>query len=374
MERERRSGTRAVHAGLPEPEEGAPFLPGPTFAAPYHLPGDVEGTPHGGYGRDGNPTWERFEAALGELEGGEAVVFSSGMAALAALLQPRLRPGDVVVLPADGYAVLRTFAREALEPQGVELRFAPTAAPPGEAFRGAALVLIETPSNPALAVADIAAAAEAAHAEGALLAVDNSLATPLGQRPLGLGADVAVSAATKGLTGHADLVLGYVATRDAEVLDSLRGWRTHAGAVPGPFEAWLAHRSLATLELRLERSSANAQAIAELLSGRGLPVFYPGLASHPGHEIAARQMRRFGPMLSFDLGSRERAEAFLAACELVFDATSFGGVHTTAERRARWGQGDDVGEAFIRLSAGIEDEADLLDDIAGALDQLPNRD
>jgi cystathionine gamma-lyase len=358
-------GTRAVHAGLPEPRRGEPFLPGPTFAAPYHLPGDADDAPHGGYGRDGNPTWERLESAIGELEGGQAVAFPSGMAALSAVLLPRLRPGDAVALPADGYAPLRAFATEALH--DVDVRFVPTSQAADTDYAGVALVVVETPSNPQLAVCDIAAAADAAHAAGALLAVDNSLATPLGQRPLDLGADISIAAATKALAGHGDLLLGYVAARDPGQVEAVRHWRTHAGSIPGPFDAWLAHRSLATLELRLERASDNAQAIAELIATRGADVFHPGLPSHPGHEIAARQMRRFGPMVSFDLGSRERAEAFLAACRLVFDATSFGGVHTTAERRARWGHGDDVGEGFIRLSAGIEDTPDLLADVERAL-------
>jgi cystathionine gamma-lyase len=369
-ERELGPSTRAVHAGLPEAERGEPFLPGPTFAAPYHLPGDVGDAPHGGYGRDGNPTWERLEDAIGELEGGEAVSFASGMAALAAILLPRLRPGDAVVLPADGYGPLRTFARESLEPNGVELRFVQTADGDAmaDAVGGAALVVVETPSNPALAVCDIAVVAEAAGAEGALLAVDNSVATPVGQRPLELGADISLAAATKALSGHGDVVLGYVAARAPELIAAARTWRTHAGSIPGPFEAWLVHRSLATLDIRLERCCANAQAIAELVEPRVQAVHYPGLGSDPGHEVAARQMRRFGPVVSFDLGSRERAERFLEACELVFDATSFGGVHTTAERRARWGHGDDVGEGFIRLSAGIEDTADLLADVERALD------
>jgi cystathionine gamma-lyase len=163
-------------------------------------------------------------------------------------------------------------------------------------------------------------------------------------------------------------MLGYVATRDPERAQALRDWRTEAGSIPGPFEVWLAHRSLATYALRLERGSANALALAELLAGRDdvTGVRYPGLPGDAGHEIARRQMRGFGTVIAFEVGSRERAESFLARSELIIEASSFGGVLTTAERRARWG-GDDVSEGFIRLSAGCEDAADLLADVERAL-------
>jgi cystathionine gamma-lyase len=183
-----------------------------------------------------------------------------------------------------------------------------------------------------------------------------------------LGADYAMTSATKHLSGHADLMLGYVATRDSEGAEALRDWRTEAGSIPGPFEVWLAHRSLATYALRLERGSANALALAELLSGRDdvTGVRYPGLPGDLGHEIARRQMRGYGTVIAFEVGGRERAERFLARSELITEATSFGGVQTTAERRGRWG-GDDVTEGFIRLSAGCEDAADLLADVERAL-------
>ena len=178
-----------------------------------------------------------------------------------------------------------------------------------------------------------------------------------------------LTSATKQMAGHADLVLGYVTTREPERAQRLRDWRRDAGAIPGPFEAWLAHRSLPTLALRLERGCANAGALAELIAARDdvSAVHYPGLPGDPGHALAREQMRGFGAVVSFDLDTRERAERFLAAAELVNDATSFGGVHSSAERRARW-RGDDVSEGFVRLSAGVEDTADLLADVARALD------
>jgi cystathionine gamma-lyase len=215
----------------------------------------------------------------------------------------------------------------------------------------------------------VADAARRAHAAGALVAVDNTLATPLGQLPLELGADFSVSSDSKHLGGHGDLILGHVAVADPALADSLRAWRTQTGAVPGPFEAWLAHRSLATLELRLERQCSTALALAERLLYRDdvSGVRYPGLPGDPAHEVARRQMRRFGTVVCFALEGRERAERFLAACKLVAQATSFGGVRSSAERRARWG-GDDVPEGFVRFSVGCESPEDLLADVERGLD------
>ncbi|MEU4198480.1 cystathionine gamma-lyase [Streptomyces sp. NPDC039022] len=365
--------TRAVRAGLPAAEAYEPSLPGPVFAAHYHLPGDATG-PYT-YGRDANPTWTRLESAIGDLESpdepAQTVTFASGMAAISAVLFSCLRSGDTVVLPNDGYQLLPAV-RERLESYGVEVRTAPT---PGDAqldaLDGARLLWIETPSNPGLDVCDIRRLAEAAHARGALVAVDNTLATPLGQRPLDLGADFSVASGTKALTGHGDVLLGYVATRDAALADSVRMWRKTVGAIPGPMEAWLAHRSLATLALRVRQQSAGALALAAALRERPevTGLRHPGLPSDPAHEIAVRQMRegRFGNIVSFTLPDRAHAERFLAALTLVDDATSFGSVRSTAERRGRWG-GDAVPEGFIRFSVGVEEPADLIADVTRALD------
>ncbi|WP_199549004.1 cystathionine gamma-lyase [Streptomyces sp. N35] len=364
--------TRALRAGLPEPVQFQPPFPGPVFTSHYHLAGDPTG-PYT-YGRDENPTWSLLERATAELESpadprAQALVFGSGMAAVSAVLFSQLRTGDAVVLPSDGYQAL-PLVREQLTAYGIEVRTAPTG---GGAQRdlldGARLLWLETPSNPGLDVCDIRALAEAAHAHGVLVAVDNTLATPLGQRPLDLGADFAVAAATKGLTGHGDLLLGYVTSRDAALLEPVRRWRKIVGAIPGPMEAWLAHRSLATLELRHARQCANALALAEALSARAevSGLRYPGLPDDPSYAIAVRQMRRFGSVVSFTLGSRARAERFLAALRLVDEATSFGGVRSTAERRGRWG-GDAVAEGFIRFSVGAEDPQDLVRDVLRALE------
>lgn len=365
-------GTRAVRAGLPEPVKYEPTLPGPVFAAHFHLPGD----PTGGYayGRDENPTWTHLERAIGELEapgqgGVRTLTFASGMAAASAVLFSQLRAGDAVVLPSDGYQVL-PLVREQLTAYGIEVRTAPTA---GDAqldvLDGAKLLWIETPSNPGLDVCDVRRLAAAAHAQGALVAVDNTLATPLGQRPLELGADFAVASGTKMLTGHGDLLLGYVTGRDTERMDAVRRWRKIAGAIPGPMEAWLAHRSLATLHLRAVRQTANALVLAQVLRDRPevTEVRYPGLPGDPSYRTASEQMRRYGCVVSFSLPTRARAERFLEALRLVDDATSFGGVRSTAERRGRWG-GDAVPEGFIRLSAGAEDPEDLVTDVLRALD------
>ncbi|GGZ10297.1 putative cystathionine gamma-lyase [Streptomyces olivaceoviridis] len=365
-------GTRAVRAGLPEPAKNEPTLPGPVFAAHFHLPGEVSG-PYA-YGRDDNPTWTLLERAVSELEAPgredtETLVFASGMAAISAVLFSQLRAGDAVVLPSDGYQVLPLVGAQ-LEAYGVEVRTAPTGGDAQlEVLDGARLLWIESPSNPGLDVCDIRRLAEAAHARGALVAVDNTLATPLGQRPLELGADFSVASGTKQLTGHGDVLLGYVTGRGAEAMAAVRRWRKIVGAISGPMEAWLAHRSIATLQLRVDRQNATALAVAEALRRRpevsGLR--YPGLSDDPSHKIATQQMRRYGSVVSFTLPTRTRAERFLAALRLVEDATSFGGVRSTAERRRRWG-GDAVPEGFIRMSVGAEDPEDLVADVLRALD------
>ncbi|ARF73858.1 cystathionine gamma-lyase [Kitasatospora albolonga] len=365
-------GTRAVRAGLPEPEQYGPALPGPVFAAHFHLSGEPVG-PYT-YGRDTNPTWTHLERAIGELEApGEDVsttVFASGMAAITAVLLSQVRTGDTVVLPDDGYQAL-PLVREQLAAFGIEVRTAPTG---GDAqlalLEGAKLLWIESPSNPGLDVCDIRRLVAAAHDAGALVAVDNTLATPVGQRPLELGADFSVASDTKGMTGHGDILLGHVTCRDPGPAADVRRWRKVVGAIPGPMETWLAHRSLATLQLRVDRQCTTALALAESLAERAevTGLRYPGLPTDPSYGVAVRQMRRFGSVVSFELADRETAERFLAALRLVDDATSFGGVRSTAERRGRWG-GDAVPEGFIRFSVGAEDPEDLLADVGRALDE-----
>jgi cystathionine gamma-lyase len=342
---------------LPDAEQGSPFLGGPVFAAPFHLAGAKDAHEFG-YGRDANPTWSALEAALGALEGGSSLVFASGMAAVAAVLFAVLRPGDVLVAVHDGYPGVRLLASERLP--GVEVRWVATDTEQIiAAAAGARLVWLETPSNPRLDVCDIAAIRAATDA---LVAVDNTLATPLGQQPLALGADFSMMSGTKTLSGHSDVLVGAVSVRDPQWLEPLKRWRSQSGSIVGAFEAWLVHRSLATLALRLERSSAGALAVATALRERSdvEAVFHP--SDHP----ASAQMRQYGCLVGFTLESAERAQDVLARCRLVAEATSFGGVHATAERRERWGT-DDVPAGFVRYSAGIEDPDDLVEDLLRAL-------
>ena len=370
MSSEYGDSTRSVRAGLPEPIPGQPFLPGPVLASTFALDpttGPVPGVDS--YGRPDSSTRRRLEAAIGELEGGECLAFATGMAAISALLLTALASGDEVILPADGYYLTRTWANQALPPRGVTVSTTPTAGR-YPSFAGVRLVLLESPANPGLDVCDIAALARAAHDAGALVAVDNTTATPLGQSPLALGADVVVASGTKALTGHSDMLIGYVATRDPDLLAGMRTWRNGTGGIPGNFDAWLAHRSLGTLDLRLARQSENAAAIAAALVGHPAvrSVRWPGLPDDPSYVVAARQMRRIPGIVTFELSSADAVQAFFAASRLVIPATSFGGLHTTGDRRAQWG--DEAPPGLVRLSCGIEDPADLLADILGALSKL----
>ena len=363
--------TRIIRATVTPAVGGEPLHAQPVFAAPFHVVGDPAGVPYS-YGGSRNPTWTALERAIGGLEVAADVapvrVFASGQAATAAVLGAVLRAGDTVVLPAGVYFGTSQLVEEQFVPFGVTVRtVAVSELGSREVLAGARLVWLETPSNPEFKITDIAAVAEAAHAAGALVAVDNTTVTPLSQRPLELGADLSVCSDSKSMSGQSDVVMGHVATRDADLLAKLDRHRGLTGGTPGPMEAWLMLRSLGTLPLRMERSSANALALAEMLDARGLAVLYPGLKTHPGHAVAARQMRFFGPLLGFPLKSQEMAERFLAGCRLVTQASSFGGIATTAERRARWGH-DKVAPGFIRMSAGCEDAEDLLADVAQALD------
>jgi cystathionine gamma-lyase len=366
-------GTRSVRAGEGTPLPGAPLRPSPVFAAPFHL-GDLPPRAGGAdaYARTEHPTLRDFESAVGELDGGRCLSFATGMAAITAAVLACAGAGDRVVLPSDGYYTTRLLAREELERFGIAVDYVATpeieaAAARGD-LEGARLVFLETPSNPQLDVCDIAAVARAAHAAGALVAVDNTTATPLGQRPLALGADLTVGSDTKALTGHSDLLLGHVSTTDDELYARVQGWRNHTGATPGPFEAWLGHRSMSTLDLRLARQAANAGAVAEVLAGSPAVsgVRWPWRSEDPSFALASRQMLRPNGVVSAELADEAAVAALLSAGRLWTAATSFGGVHSTIDRRAQWG-GDAVPPGFIRLSCGIEDTDDLVEDLSAAL-------
>lgn len=349
-------------------EPGDPLMPPIAPASLYHLPG--EPTAEHQYGRWTNPTWSALEDALGTLEAAQCVAFPSGMAAIASVVMSFAKPGDRILMPTDGYMATRVLADTYLSRSGVEVEYCPQLEMEARDFDGLTLVFIETPTNPELHVVDIEALAAKAKAAGALLVADNTTATCLGQRPLDLGADMVVASDTKALNGHSDVLMGHVATRDEEAAEQIRTWRKLVGAIPGHFEAWLAYRGLKTFDVRFERMCNSAGALAQRLKEHGAVshVSYPGLTSHPGHAIAKRQMRTFGSVVSLTFESAEKAESFIAAAKYIVPSTSFGGVHTTAERRARWG--DAVPEGFLRLSVGCEPLDALWADIERALGAL----
>ncbi len=369
-------GTRSVRAGEDPPVPGAPLRPSPVFAAPFHL-GDQPPRAGGAdaYARTEHPTLRAFETAVGELDGGRCLSFATGMAAIGAAVLALAGAGDHVVLPSDGYYTTRLLAADELTRFRIAAEYVPTteigAYAAAGRLEGARLVLLETPSNPLLDVCDIAAVARAARSAGALVAVDNTTATPLGQRPLELGAHLTVGSDTKALTGHSDLLLGHVSTTDDDLYARLEAWRGHSGGTPGPFEAWLGHRSLATLDLRLARQAANAAAVAEVLAASPVVsgVRWPWRASDPSFELASRQMLRPNGVVSAELADEAAVGRLLAGTRLWTAATSFGGVHSTIDRRAQWGA-DAVAPGFVRLSCGIEDTDDLVSDLADALAAL----
>ena len=362
--------SRLVHAGT----ERASGLPG----TPPLVPASIyvsQGPPRSGrgYGREGNPGWEALERALGGLEDAEAVAFASGQAASMALMLA-LAPGrERIVMADDGYYGGRALA-DRLRPYGAVPVLRDLAAVERELTAAPAVLWAETPTNPLLRVADLARLGALAAAAGAPMVVDNTVATGLLQRPLEAGAAASLYSLTKAISGHSDVILGAVVSREADLLAALRTWRSSGGGVPGPFEAWLALRGLKTLPLRIARQSASALAVAGHLAGhpRVAAVHYPGM--HPAtSELARRQMPGgFGPLLSFEVTPEDNAAAadqVVAGSRLILPATSFGGVESTWERRARW-PGETAPASLIRLSVGVEPAADLITDIDQALEVL----
>ena len=354
------------------------------MSSTYHQGGDLT------YGRDGNPTWSALEDAIGSLEGGSALVFASGMAAVAAILETLPVPGRVVVA-GDAYMGVRRFLSDVAERGRVKFRTvdvsntdATLAAcaelvsqePAGSTwtgFAGRGLLWLESPTNPLLAVADLNALIAGAHQLGMAVAVDNTFATPLLQRPLDYGADVVVHSATKLLSGHTDVVLGAAVSRRPDVIETLQTRRSLHGAIAGPWEAWLVLRGLRTLSVRLERAQANAAELARRLGDHAAveTVRYPGLPDHPGHRLAARQMHGFGTMVAFDVaGGAGAADAVAESVRLATAGTSLGGVETLIERRARWSGEKLLPPGLLRLSVGIEAVEDLWRDLDGALQSV----
>src|ERR1700712_1992751 len=372
--------TRAIHAGYrPDPATGAvnaPIYASSTFAQ------DGVGGLRGGfeYARTGNPTRAALEASLAAVEGATfGRAFSSGMAATDCALRAVLRPGDHVVIPNDAYGgtfrlVDKVFAHWGIDHTPVPL--SDVGAVRAAVTAKTKLIWVETPTNPLLSIAGIAAIAQVASATGAKLLVDNTFASPALQQPLALGADIVLHSTTKYIGGHSDVVGGALVTDD-EVLDEAFAFlQNGAGAVPGPFDAYLTMRGLKTLALRMQRHSENAGAVAEFLDGHPAvsPVLYPGLPSHPQHDVAARQMSGFGGMVSVRMkGGPDAARQLCARTEIFILAESLGGVESLIEPPAAMthastaGSQLEVPDDLVRLSVGIEDVADLLGDLEQAL-------
>jgi cystathionine gamma-lyase len=358
--------TRSVKATGSAPVPGLPVASPPVPASAFHLSPD-ESQALDTYGRGSNPTWRQLESALATLEGAtSALVFGSGMAAITAVLRVLATPDIKLVVPADGYYQVRRYATETLEPRGVRVVMA-TAAEMCSAAADADVVLAETPVNPTLDVVDLHRLALTCRSRGATLVVDNTTPTPLGQQPLSLGADLVVASVTKTLSGHGDLIAGYVAGSHPDLMGRIERERLLSGAVLGPLEAWLALRSLGSVGLRFERQCHNALAVAVMLRGHPAvrAVRYPGLPDDPSHALACSQMKRFGGLVSFELADAAAVHELVARSDLLVAATSFGGIHSSVDRRARWG--DPVSEGFARLSLGIEDTDDLIADIERSL-------
>lgn len=348
-----RPATIAVTSGRPAREPDQPLNRPITMASTYVAGGDVE------YGRYGNPTWEAFEETLGALEGGRALAFSSGMAAVTTVLD-LVGHDALVIAPAHAYngTLLELADLEGRGRLRTKLVDVTDTAAVVDAVADAALVWLESPTNPALEVADIAAIAAAARAAGAYVVVDNTFATPIIQRPLTMGADVVVHSATKYLAGHSDALLGAVVTADDGLFAVLKGRRDMLGAVPGTLEAWLAARGLRTLHLRVERAQQNAQELVRRLEG------------HPG--VGEVRYPGFGAIVGVVLAQGALAADLLCrTTSLWVHATSLGGVESTFERRRRWkAEPATIPDALVRLSVGVEDVEDLWADLERALDDL----
>ncbi len=364
--------TIAVHAGRPDRVPGAPVNPPISLSSTYHAAREGEKVDYA-YAREDHETGVAFESALGALEGGRAVGFASGMAAISNVLA-LVPQGGVIVVPPVGYSGMLAATKLLAESGRIERRLVDTTNIDQltAALDGAAMLWLETPANPTLNITNLAQASELAHANGAIVVADSTFSTPILTKPLDFGVDLSVHSVTKWIAGHSDMLLGAVITRDEQVLEKLRLGRVLSGAITGPFESWLALRGLRTMPLRVKTSSASALELANRL--QGLPgiesVIYPGLPTHPGHEIAKLQMSGgFGAVIAITMtGGIEAARALCDRVEIWTHATSVGGVESLIERRKRWSfESPLVPESLVRLSVGIEDVDDLWRDLSRAL-------
>ncbi len=366
--------TRAIHEGQePDPATGAVIVPiYQTSTYAQEAAGEHKGYD---YSRTANPTRRALELCLASLESAEyGLAFSSGMGATTTVMH-LVSPGERVVAVNDVYGGTYRLFSKVYAPKGYRFDFITAEEASAGEFGDAKVVWLESPTNPLLNVVDIRAAAEAAHAAGALVVVDNTFATPYLQRPLELGADVVVHSTTKYLGGHSDVIGGFVATNDPTIAERLAFLQNSLGAVPGPFDSWLVLRGLKTLAVRMRAHCENARAIAEFLDGHPAveKVLYPGLPGHPGHEIAARQMRDFGGMVSFLAATEEDALGLVARTNLFTLAESLGGVESLIEVPAKMTHASTADAPFatppslVRLSVGIESADDLIADLESAL-------
>jgi len=370
--------TRAIHDGQePDPATGAVITP--IYQTATFVQDDVGVNKGYDYSRSGNPTRTALETCLASLESAEyGLAYSSGLGATTTIMH-LVNPGDRVVSVNDVYGGVYRMFTQVYEPKGYRFTYLSAeeiaAGLEPHLDESTRIVWLETPTNPLLNVIDIRKAADSAHAAGALVVVDNTFATPYFQRPLELGADVVLHSTTKYLSGHSDVIGGSVATNDPTVAERLKFLQKALGAVPGPFDCWLVLRGLKTLALRMERHSENARAVADFLAGHPAVdhVLYPGLRDHPGHEIAARQMRDFGGMISFLTASEEEAIALVTRTKVWTLAESLGGVESLIEVPARMTHASTSEASFatpgnlVRLSVGIEAAADLVADLEQAL-------
>jgi cystathionine gamma-synthase len=378
--------TKAIHAGqAPDPTTGA-VIP-PIHPSSTYVQDGVGGTRSGyEYSRSANPTRTTLQECLAALEGGRhAVAFGSGMGATDVLLRALMRPGDHIVIPHDAYGGTFRLVDKVLGPWGIT--HTPVDLADVTALRAALrpetrVIWCETPTNPLLGIADIAAVADVAREAQARLVVDNTFASPYLQAPLALGADVVLHSTTKYIGGHSDVVGGALITSDDELAERLLFTQNAVGSVPSPFDAWLTLRGVKTLAVRMERHSDNAERVAAFLVGHPAvaQVLYPGLPEHPGHEVAAKQMRRFGGMVSVRLaGGRGAALRVCAATEVFTLAESLGGVESLIEHPGQMthmsvaGSALQVPDDLVRLSVGIEDVEDLVEDLRSALDRALER-
>jgi cystathionine beta-lyase/cystathionine gamma-synthase len=376
--------TRAIHVGQePDPATGAIITP--IYQTSTYVQEAVGVHKGYDYSRVANPTRSALQEALASLEeAAHGIAFSSGIGATTTLMH-LLDPGDRVVLIADVYGGVYRLTSKVYEEKGYRFTYVPADEfehnLPAYLGEDVKLVWVETPSNPLLNVVDIRRAADAAHAVGAILAVDNTFASPYLQQPLALGADVVLHSTTKYLGGHSDTIGGFVGTNDDALAERLFFLQKSLGAVPGPFDAWLVLRGIKTLAVRMRQHCENARRIAEFLDGHPAVerVLYPGLPSHPSHEIARRQMRDFGGMVSFLAESEQEALALVARTKLFALAESLGGVESLIEHPARMTHASTAGAPFappanlVRLSVGIESGDDLLADLDAALVKQPSR-